>query len=203
MIDTDVQAPPQALPRRGLRSRRVVVTTVAAAIGLAVAALGAVALSDGGSDSAVGRGESATIDGLTWSIVDTKQRRELPIPEGLTYTARNGVYLIAELKLDNASGRAARAVGEYIALLGADGRRYLPDEDGSTAYHLMLGPHVHDPALYDPTRPDPVFGFFDVPVGTARAASLTFDVPRRALEGTPLLEVTLPDGSRTVFEVGL
>ena len=73
------------------------------------------------------------------------------------------MYLIIELKLQNASGGAARAVAEYLSLVGEDGKRYPPDEDGSNAYHLTLGPHRHDPALYDPTEPDPVFAFFDVP----------------------------------------
>jgi hypothetical protein len=113
------------------------------------------------------------------------------------------VYLILELRLENASGGAARAVGEYVSLIGADGKRYRLDEDGSTAYHLTLGPHRHDLALHEPMRPDPVYGFFDVPVGTARAGSMTFDLPRNALNGTPLLEVRPPDGSRTAFEIDL
>ncbi|MEP7334820.1 MAG: hypothetical protein ABI717_03475 [Actinomycetota bacterium] len=158
-------------------------------------------MNDRSSPRKVELGENTTIEGLTYSVVATKQRRRIAIPRGgLTYTARNGVYLIVELKLENASGGAARAVGEYLALVGGDGKRYLLDADGSNAYHLTLGPHRHDPALYDPTRPDPIYGFFDVPEGTARSASVTFDVPRNALQG-PLIEIRPPDGSRTVFEL--
>ena len=172
-------------------------------LGLAVVVLAGFALGDTSSDGTVGRGETATIEGLTWSVVSTGERKRIAIPEGLTYTAKKGVYLIVEVRLDNASGRPARAVGEYVTLVGGDGQRYPQDVDGSNAYHLTLGPHRHDPALYDPKKPDPVYGFFDVPVGTARAGSLTFDVPRQALRGSPLLEVVPPDGSRTVFELGL
>ena len=182
-----------------MRKRLIgVAVVVAAAIGSAV--FGGLALGDT-SDANVGPGDSATIEGLTWSVVATKERRRIAIPDGLTYAARNGVYLIVELRLENASGGAARAVGEYVSLLGGDGKRYPLDEDGSNAYHLTLGPHRHDPALYEPMRPDPVFGFFDVPQGTTRAGSMTFDVPRKALRGTPLLEVRPPDGSRTAFEL--
>lgn len=175
----------------------------AVVLGLALAAVGGLALGGTSSGGSVGRGERTTIEGLTWSVVSTRQRRRIAIPEGLTYTAKKGVYLIIELRLENASGEAARAIGEYVTLVGGDGRRYPQDVDGSNAYHLTLGPHRHDPALYDPTKPDPVYGFFDVPIGTTRAGSLTFDVPRRALRGEPLLEVEPPDGSRTVFELGL
>ena len=183
--------------------KKLIGSAVAAALVIMVVAVGGLALGDTSSDRAVGLGETTTIEGLTYSIVATKQRRRIAIPDGLTYTARNGVYLIVELKLENASGGAARAVGEYLALLGGDGKRYVLDEDGSNAYHLTLGPHRHDPALYDPRRPDPVFGFFDVPAGTTRAASATFDVSRKALRDNPLLEIRPPDGSRTVFELGL
>ncbi len=184
--------------------KTLVIAVAAVVLAVAVAAVGALAFAGSSSDRTVGRGETANVEGLTWSIVSAQQRRRIAIPRGgLTYTAKRGMYLIVELKLDNASGGAARAVGEYVSLLGGDGERYQLDEDGSTAYHLTLGPHRHDPALYEPTRPDPVFGFFDVPIGTARAASVTFDVPRAALRNTPLLEVQPPDGSRTAFEVGL
>jgi hypothetical protein len=183
--------------------RKVLIVGVAAAT-LAVAAVGALAFGGSSSDRTVARGETAKVEGLTWSIVSAEQRRRIAIPRGgLTYTAKNGRYLILELKLDNASGGAARAVGEYVTLLGGDGKRYGIDEDGSNAYHLTLGPHRHDPALYQANRPDPIFYFFDVPVGTARAASLTFDVPRAALRDAPLLEVAPPDGSRTAFDLGL
>lgn len=183
--------------------KKVIGSAVAAALVIAVVAFGVLALGDTSSDGSVGLGESTTIEGLTYSVVATKQRRRLAIPEGLTYTARNGVYLIVELRLENASGGAARAVGEYVELVGGDGKRYPLDDDGSTAYRLMLGPLRHDPALYDPARPDPILGFFDVDAGTARAASVTFDVPRKALRNNPLVEIRPPDGSRTVFELGL
>ena len=183
--------------------KKLIVSAVAATLLIAVAGIGGLALGDTSSDGTVGLGEHTTIEGLTYSVVATKQRSAIAIPEGLTYTARKGVYLIVELKLENASGGAARAVGEYVALVGGDGERYLLDEDGSNAYHLTLGPHRHDPALYDPARPDPVFGFFDVPAGTTRSASATFDVSRKVLRNNPLLEIQLPDGSRTVFELGL
>lgn len=176
---------------------------LALAAALVISAVGVLALGDTSSNGAVAVGEATTIEGLTYSIVATKQRRRIAIPEGLTYTAKRGMYLILELRLENASGGAARAVGEYFALVGEGGKRYPLDVDGSNAYHLTLGPHRHDPALYDPTRPDPVYGFFDVPVGTARAASATFDVSRRTLRSNPRLEVRPPDGSRTVFELGL
>lgn len=183
--------------------KKVIGAAVAAALVIAVVAFGGLALRDTSSDGSVRLGESTTIEGLTYSVVATKQRRRLPIPQGLTYTARNGVYLIVELRLENASGGAARAVGEYVALVGGDGKRYPLDEDGSTAYRLMLAPLRHDPSLYDPTRPDPVVGFFDVDKGTVRAASVTFDVPRNALQNNPLIEIRPPDGSPTVFELGL
>lgn len=183
--------------------RKLLIIAVAAAA-LVVAAIGGLAFGGSSSDRTVARGETATLEGLTWSIVSAEQRKQIAIPRGgLTYKAKQGVYLILELKLDNASGGAARAVGEYVTLLGGDGKRYGIDEDGSNAYHLTLGPHRHDPALYQANRPDPVFYFFDVPVGTARAASMTFDVPRAALRNAPLLEVAPPDGSRTAFEIGL
>jgi hypothetical protein len=186
---------------RLMRTKLLALAVLGAAVVVGVA-FAALALGDTSSEASVSPGETANIEGLTWSVVATKQRRRIAIPDGgLTYTARNGVYLILELRLENASGGAARAVGEYVSLVGADGKRYGLDEDGSTAYHLTLGPHRHDPALYEPTRPDPVFGFFDVPVGTARAASMTFDLPRQALRGTPLLEIRPPDGSRTAFEI--
>lgn len=176
---------------------------LAVVIGLAGAVLAGLALGDTSSDGNVARGDDATIEGLTWSVADTGERKSIAIPEGLTYTSKNGVYLIVELRLENASGGPARAVGEYVTLVGGDGKRYPQDVDGSNAYHLTLGPHRHDPALYDPKKPDPVYGFFDVPVGTTRAGSMTFDVPRQALHGVPLLEVVPPDGSRTTFELGL
>lgn len=150
----------------------------------------------------VANGGTATIEGLTYRVVSTQQVRRIAIPEGLTYTSQQGVYLIVQLRLNNASGGAARAVGEYIALVGGDGKRYRLDEDGSNAYGLTHGPHRHDPALYDPERPDPVFGFFDVPQGTTRAASVTFDVPRTALRNARL-EVKPPGGSVTLFDLGL
>jgi hypothetical protein len=183
--------------------RKVIGAAIVAALVITVAAFAGLALGDKSSDRKVWLGESTTLEGLTYSVVASKQRRRIAIPEGLTYTARNGVYLIVELKLENASGGAARAVGEYLALVGGDGKRYLLDQDGSNAYHLTLSPHRHDPALYDPTRPDPVYGFFDVPEGTTRAASVTFDVPRNALQNNPLIEIRPPDGSRTVFELGV
>lgn len=178
-------------------------SALAGAFVISVAALGGLALGDTSSNGTVAVGESTTIEGLTYSIVATKQRRRIAIPEGLTYTAQQGMYLILELRLENASGGAARAVGEYFALVGEGGKRYPLDVDGSNAYHLTLAPHRHDPALYDPKRPDPVFGFFDVPAGTTRAASATFDVSRKVLRSNPLLEIRPPDGSRTVFELGL
>ena len=150
----------------------------------------------------VGKGQRATIDGLTYEVVSAREVKRIAPEGGLAYTSKRGVYLIVELALKNASGRAARAVGEYVALAGGDGKRYELDEDGSSAYHLTLGPHRHDPALYDPKRPDPIFGFFDVPEGTTRAASVTFDVPRAALAGARL-EVEPPSGSRTRFGLGL
>lgn len=184
-----------------MRTKLLALAVLGAAIVVGVA-FAALALGDTSSEASVSPGKTANIEGLTWSVVATKQRRRISIPDGgLTYTARNGVYLILELRLENASGGAARAVGEYVSLIGADGKRYGLDEDGSTAYHLTLGPHRHDPALYEPMRPDPVFSFFDVPIGTARAASMTFDLPRSALRGTPLLEIRPPDGSRTAFEI--
>ncbi len=150
----------------------------------------------------VAKGQSATIDGLTYEVVSTREVSRIAPEGGLAYTSKQGVYLIVELALQNASGGAARAVGEYVALVGGDGTRYELDEDGSSAYHLTLGPHRHDPALYDPTRPDPIFGFFDVPEGTTRAAAVTFDVRRVALAGARLI-VELPNGSRTSFGLGL
>ncbi len=183
--------------------KKVIGAAAVAALVISVAAFGGLALGETSSDGTVEHGEDTTIEGLTYSVVATKQRRRIAIPEGLTYTAGKGVYLIVEVKLENASGGAARAVGEYVSLVGGDGKRYPLDVDGSNAYHLTLGPHRHDPALYDPTRPDPVFGFFDVPEGTTRAASMTFDVPRNALLNNPLIEIRPPDGSRTVFELGL
>ena len=183
-----------------MRTKLLVLALVGAAVVVGVA-FAALALGDTSSEANVSPGETANIEGLTWSVVATKQRKRIAIPEGLTYTSRNGMYLILELRLENASGGAARAVGEYVSLIGADGKRYGIDEDGSTAYHLTLGPHRHDPALYEPMRPDPVYGFFDVPVGTTRAASMTFDLPRSALRGTALLEIRPPDGSRTAFEI--
>ena len=186
-----------------MRSSTPVIAVAAATLVVAVAAVGALAFGGSSSERTVGRGETATVEGLTWSIVSAQQRRRIAIPRGgLTYTAKRGTYLVVELKLDNASGGAARAVGEYVTLLGGDGKRYQLDVDGSNAYHLTLGPHRHDPALYEPTRPDPIFGFFDVPIGTARAASTTFDVPRGALRNS-VIEVQPPDGSRTAFDVGL
>ena len=175
----------------------------AVVLGLAIIVLVGLALGDTSSDGNVRRGESATIEGLTWSVASISQRKRIAIPEGLTYASKNGVYLIVEVRLENASGGPARAVGEYVTLVGGDGRRYPQDVDGSNAYHLTLGPHRHDPALYDPRKPDPVYGFFDVPVGTTRAGSMTFDVPRQALRGVPLLEVQPPDGSRTLFQLVL
>jgi hypothetical protein len=183
--------------------KTLIVVVATAALVASVAAIGALAFAGSPEDRTVARGEAETVEGLTWSVVSAQQRRRIAIPEGLTYTAKQGVYLIVELKLDNASGGAARAVGEYVTLLGSDGKRYGIDEDGSNAYHLTLGPHRHDPALYEPTRPDPIFYFFDVPVGNARAASMTFDVPRAALRNTPLIEVQPPDGSRTAFELSV
>ena len=182
-------------------SKKLIGVAVGVAVAIGSVAFGGLALGDPSSDPSVGRGQRATIEGLTWSVVATKERRRIAIPDGLTYSARNGAYLIVELRLENASGGAARAVGEYVSLVGGDGKRYPLDEDGSNAYHLTLGPHRHDPALYEPLRPDPVFGFFDVPEGSTRAASVTFDVPRTALRGTPLLEVRPPDGSATAFEL--
>lgn len=150
----------------------------------------------------VAKGQRAVIDGLTYEIVSARTVERIA-PEGaLAYTSKQGVYLIVELALKNASGGAARAVGEYVALVGGGTKRYELDEDGSSAYHLALGPHRHDPALYDPKRPDPIFGFFDVPEGTTRAASVTFDVPRAALAGARLI-VEPPNGSRTSFGLGL
>jgi hypothetical protein len=184
-----------------MTKRLVAIVAVTAAVGsVAVAAL---VLGGASADASVAPGERATIEGLTWSVAEAKQRRRIAIPEGLTYTAQKGMYLIVELRLENASGGAARAVGEYISLVDAGGKRYQLDEDGSNAYHLTLGPHRHDPALYEPMRPDPVFGFFDVPTGTTRAGSVTFDLPRSALRGTPRLEVRPPDGSVTAFELEL
>ena len=180
---------------------------------VAVVAAGAAVLAGcGGTDTApetanagptvVAAGGTAVIDGLNWRVVGAKETRRIAPPGGLAYSSQNGVYLIVELALKNASGGAARAVGEYVALLGGDGKRYRLDEDGSNAYHLTLGPHRHDPALYEPTRPDPVFGFFDVPTGTTRAASVTFDVPRAALRGAQL-EVEPPGSAVTRLALGL
>lgn len=150
----------------------------------------------------VAKGRRAVVEGLTYQVVSTRELKRIAPKGGLAYTSKRGVYLIVELALKNASGGFARAVGDYVALAGGDGERYELDEDGSNAYHLTLGPHRHDPALYDPKRPDPVFGFFDVPTGTTRAASVTFDVPRAALAGARL-EVDPPTGSRTSFGLGL
>lgn len=181
--------------------------TMLGGVALAAAAL----VGCGGSDTpeaaeagpkSVAAGGTAVVDRLTWRVVGTKQTRRIAPPGGLAYSSQNGVYLIVELALKNASGGAARAVGEYVALLGGDGKRYRLDEDGSSAYHLTLGPHRHDPALYEPTRPDPVFGFFDVPTGTARSASVTFDVPPAALRGARL-EVEPPGAEVTRFALGL
>jgi hypothetical protein len=149
----------------------------------------------------VAKGQRAVIDGLTYEVVLTRELKRIAPKGALAYTSKRGVYLIAEFALKNASGGAARAVGEYVSLIGGDGKRYELDEDGSSAYHLTLGPHRHDPALYDPTRPDPIFGFFDVPTGTTRAASVTFDVPRAAVAGARI-EVEPPNGSRTRFGLG-
>lgn len=152
--------------------------------------------------SVVPAGGTAVVDGLTWRVVGTEQTRRIAPPGGLAYSSQNGVYLIVELALKNASGGAARTVGEYVSLLGGNGKRYELDEDGSNAYHLTLGPHRHDPALYEPTRPDPVFGFFDVPTGTTRAASLTFDLPPAALSGAQI-RVEPPGTDVTRFALGL
>lgn len=181
--------------------------TIVAVVAAAVATLAGC----GGTDipetadarpTVVAAGGTAVVDRLTWRVVETRQTRRIAPPGGLAYSSQNGTYLIVELGLKNASGGAARAVGEYVSLLGGNGKRYRLDEDGSSAYHLTLGPHRHDPALYEPTRPDPVFGFFDVPTGTTRAASLTFDVPRAALRGAQL-EVEPPGGGVTRFALGL
>lgn len=185
-----------------------------ARITIVVVAAGAAALAGcGGTDvsetadagpprpAVVAAGGTRVVDRLTWRVVETKETRRIAPPGGLAYSSQNGVYLIVELALKNASGGAARAVGEYVSLLGGDGKRYPLDEDGSSAYHLTLGPHRHDPALYEPTRPEPVFGFFDVPTGTTRAASVTFDVPQAALRGAQL-EVEPPGSAVTRFALG-
>lgn len=183
---------------------------IASIIAAVLAAGTLAACGGGGSDERVAaspqprivaKGQRAVIDGLTYEVVSAREVKRIA-PEGaLAYTSKRDVYLIVELALKNASGGAARAVGEYVALVGGDGKRYELDEDGSSAYHLTLGPHRHDPALYDPKRPDPIFGFFDVPVGTTRAASVTFDVSRAALIGARLI-VEPPSGSRTSFGLG-
>ena len=120
--------------------RKLLIIAVAAAA-LVVAAIGGLAFGGSSSDRTVARGETATLEGLTWSIVSAEQRKQIAIPRGgLTYKAKQGVYLILELKLDNASGGAARAVGEYVTLLGGDGKRYGIDEDGSTRTTSRSGP---------------------------------------------------------------
>lgn len=185
---------------------RITIVTIGAAAVAALAACGgteAPETADAGppQPTVVAAGGTTIVDGLSWRVVETHQTRRIAPRGGLAYSSRNGVYLIVELALKNASGGAARAVGDYVSLLGGDGRRYRLDEDGSNAYHLTLGPHRHDPALYEPTRPDPVFGFFDVPKGTTRSASVTFDVPRAALRGAQL-EVEPPGSAVTRFALG-
>lgn len=183
-------------------------TTFALAVALGATTL-LLAACGGGDDAAAGKpqivpkGAATTVDGLTYRVVEVSTAKKYGIPDGgLTYRAQNGTYLTIELALENKSGNAARAVGETITLLGEDGKRYEQDEDGSNAYHLILGPHKHDPMLYEPSRPDPVFGFYDVAPRTRRAGSVTFDVPRKALRGARL-EIRAFDGGTTLLGLGL
>ena len=169
----------------------------AAIMALAVAGCGGT-----GGEQAISKGDDTTVDGLTYKVVETNRSRRIAIPDGVTYTAENGVYLTVELALENRTRGAARALGESIALRGGDGKQYAIDEDGSAAYHLTLGPHRHDPKLFEPTRPDPIFAFYDVAPGTTRAASVTFDVPEKALEDSRL-EVRAWKGAPTFLELGL
>ena len=119
--------------------RKTLVIALAAAV-LVVAAVGALAFA-GRRPIEPSPAANGDLEGLTWSIVSAEQRRRIAIPRGgLTYKAKQGVYLIVELKLDNASGGAARAVGEYLTLLGGDGERYSPTRTGRPRTTSRSGP---------------------------------------------------------------
>jgi hypothetical protein len=178
-------------------------TTVIVGAALWVATLlagcgGAKTSSDSG---VVAKGAEATIDGLTYRVVATEAENGIVSHVGDRYTPEKGVFLVVELSLANRGGGSARAVGEYLALVGGDGRRYAVDEDGSSAFDLSHGPRDVDRERYDAKRPTPIVAFFEVPAGGQRAASAVFDVPRDAVAAARL-EVRGFDGSRTVLALG-
>jgi hypothetical protein len=64
-----------------MRTKLLALAVLGAAVVVGVA-FAALALGDTASESSVGPGETANIEGLTWSVVATKQRRRIAIPTG-------------------------------------------------------------------------------------------------------------------------
>jgi hypothetical protein len=147
-------------------------------------------------------GEGVTLGDMSYRIYDAETMDPIKTHSGTTYKARNGVFVVLKLALANkGSNGNSRVTDEDIALIGGDGKRYMPTAEGSRGFHLSMGPHTHDPKKFDPKRPDPIYGWYEVLPGATRSASAVFDVPESATAGARFEVKT--GGGQAVFDLGI
>lgn len=147
-------------------------------------------------------GKAVTLGEMSYRIYEVKTMDSIKTLGGTTYRAKNGVFVVLKLALANkGSDVNARVTDDEIALIGSDGEKYMPTAEGSRGFHLSLGPHTHDPKKFDPKRPGPIYGWYEVLPGTTRSASAVFDVRESAAAGARF-EVKV-DGGQAVFNLGI
>jgi hypothetical protein len=94
---------------------------------------------------------------------------------------------------------AGRVPADDVVLVTGDGDEHRLDVRGFRAYDAKLASHSYRKKEIDPNRPEPLFGFLDVPAGMSRTTVAIFDVPPEAAEGARL--AVGGNAERTLFEL--